>query len=204
MKANIDKDVVIAWIDRFYHRAEVMREIQSGKAEKSRKADLRHTLATVVIGAVLTFVGFSGTERLSGLFGKGTGCVVHLVEGLTGKTFQASTSEAAQACSMSGTGMSFIDIFFNTTVLALFLASLLNLIYRWKEEHQALFQGVKRLTQYMHWLDEIKLRLDDSVEAWITKEVRMKYQIIVEQLPPNDERDFREAKARLKEKKALA
>lgn len=196
MKSKISKTQVEAWIGRFHHRAEVMREILSGIAERNRKMDRKHTLAVVLFGAFLTFIAFSGTERLSD-------AGIRLWAQLP---FTASLPPIETAAPIAHTDLGklgWFEFFFNISALSLFVLSIVNLIYRWKEEHQEMFQGVKRLTQYMHWLDELQLRLEEDVDAWVAKEVRMKYQIIVEQLPPSNEADYLEAKLRLKRKAEL-
>lgn len=214
MKPKISKTLVEAWIDRFHHRAEVMREILSGSAERSRKMDRKHTLAVVVVGAFLTFIAFSGTERLSDagvrLWARLPYTASLPVTGAPSAITHADPGKlpvtgAPSAITHADPGkLGWFEFFFNLSALSLFVLSIVNLIYRWKEEHQEMFQGVKRLTQYMHWLDELRLRLEDEVDAWVAKEVRMKYQIIVEQLPPSNEADYIAAKLRLKRKGELA
>jgi uncharacterized protein len=202
MKETMDRATAAAWIDRFLSRAKVMREIQSGKAQFCRSADLWHTLAVLVLGALITFLGFTGTDRLSEIVD--TSPAVSTVEYRPAATTTPNsiTTTVAPVANPSPKlkWKPIFDFAFNIVALLLFVTSLLNLVFRWKEDHQALFQGVKRLTQYMHWLDEIKLRLDDEVDCWVAKEVRLKYQVIVEQLPPNSEKDYVEAKARLERK----
>jgi hypothetical protein len=89
------------------------------------------------------------------------------------------------------------DFWLNAAVEALFVISILNLIYRWKEDSTAHFQGVVRLTEYVNWLDELILLGTVNYEVALVKDIRSRYQSIVEMLPPNDDKDYERAKKKL-------
>lgn len=197
------------YIDKYRNKATVVRQIHSNIAESNRKWDIRHTLTTIILGAIITFTGFMGTDRIfDTLFAndlpynaEGTS-PAHLnhspdnIKIINGEIKQPLTTIKDS----SNYRKKIFDLVFNGAVLMLFITSVLNLIYRWKEDHTVHFQGVVRLTTYINWLDELKLVGVATADINLLKKIRGRYQSIVEALPPNDERDFLKAKRSLFEK----
>lgn len=89
------------------------------------------------------------------------------------------------------------DFWFNVSVLLLFVASLLNLIFRWKERYNAHFGGVVKLRQFIGWLDEMTLLGNSLIHADRLKQIRHRYESIVDLLPPNSDGDYVRAKQRI-------
>ena len=119
---NLPKRTVIAYIARYRHKATVVRQIHSDKAETKRERDLLYTILTLVFGAITTFIGFTGPDRLFDIW-----AVFKSI--FTSNAI--SRSEASQRL--------IFDFVFNLAVLGLFITTLLNLVFRWKEEHTAHF-----------------------------------------------------------------
>lgn len=225
------------YLEKYRNKANVVRQIHSSIAESKRKYDLYHTLATLVFGAIFTFTGFMGPERIYDVLvaptSENSTTPPELKDvsaaGLNGITSErkfftidnsssASSMEAdanlpisekrivqeaqnLQAQSRStAISKKVFDLIFNAAALLLFITSILNLVYRWKESHTAHFQGVVKLTAYINWLDEVKILgiSDDHVN--VIKEIGSRYQVIVESLPPNDEKDYGKAKKALSKK----
>jgi len=86
------------------------------------------------------------------------------------------------------------QVWFSLAALLLFITSLLNLIYRWKEEYVQSFQAVVRLSTYINWLDELVFfgLGPDNIDSLLA--IRDRYQCIVEDLPPNADKDYRRVK----------
>jgi hypothetical protein len=156
-------------------------------------------VAIIVLTAMLTFVGFIGTGRIVEAF-------LPILQ--TPETSQASTPIAPAAAESASSPSALttakrekraadikltVDMIFNFFVLIVFAASLLNLIYRWKERSTGHSQGVARLTQYVCWLDELALLGADKLDLEKIKAIRTQYQSIVEQLPPNQDEDYKKA-----------
>jgi hypothetical protein len=225
------------YVEKYRNKATVVRQIHSNIAESKRKWDMRHTVMTIVLGAIITFSGFMGTDRIfDTLFSIGATSASKKVD----VTAQPATSAhsmhavvqahndrdlAANRSSLRSQqqgnnqesdnsdsqknvkveespsyGKKLFDFVFNGAVLLLFITSVLNLIYRWKEDHTSHFQGVVKLTTYINWLDEIKLMGVSTADTYLIKKIRGRYQVIVESLPPNDEKDYLRAKHSLVKK----
>lgn len=144
-----------------------------------------------MLTGLITFLGFIGTDRILDALGT-TGSAIHA---------SATASSAASANVLSPQANNQVavtplarkatfDFWFNLGVLLLFVASLLNLIFRWKERYTSHFSGVVRLRQFIGWLDELALLESSSIDAGKLKHIRHQYESIVELLPPNSDRDY--------------
>lgn len=176
---------VLEYIEKYRHKGIVVRQIHSDKAEFKRKGDFWYTILILIFGAITTFLGFTGSSRLFEIYA----AVKEIF--LQKPLITSAISKASEVI--------IFDTLFNFFVLALFVISLLNLVFRWKEEHAEHFQSVVKLTQFLNWLDEVQLLHDKSSDSKIIHEIRSRYQGIVEQLPPNNRKDYKRAKKRLSE-----
>ncbi len=168
-------------------KAVVLREINSDLAQKCRSRDMWFTVVTLILVTLASFIGFSGTENIQGAF----------------NVLSSSSSEATSSIMGLLRGDSkFVTVTFNFIVLLIFLSSLLNLIFRWKENHTSHFQSVVRLTHYISWLDKKKV-LAKEFDEKIIEAIFAKYQAIIDTLPPNDDKDYVRAKKTLRKKELL-
>lgn len=203
-------------IANYRNKADVLRVIHSIKAESCRKLDLTHTVAIVVIGAIITFFGFMGSDRFlllvqafgyanqeqhSALAVNATHSL-NIEEKLAKDKIESITPTGLIATTMNDKTVInevekvkiFYDIFVALLTLLLFTASLLNLIFRWKEENVSHFEGVVKLTRYINWLDEFEILIERKTNAESLRAIRGRYQVIVESLPQNADSDFMKAK----------
>ena len=178
------------YIARYREKASVLRKIHSDRAKSRWRANLWYTVLTITAGAAITFLGFMGPDRL-----------LESASSLRQSALPGNTQPVAFAASqVVATAMlnkQSFDFLFNVAVLVLFIASLLNLIFRWKEEYTAHFQGVVSLTKFTNWLDELRLLGIPPGDVSTVKEIRGRYQGIVEALPPNSDKDYQKAKNEL-------
>jgi len=195
----IKPEAIRDYIARYRHKASLLAVIHSRLANKNNNWDLGHTCAIVVLTGLITFLGFIGTDRILDALGT-AGSSVHA---------DATASSVASASVLSPQVTNRIavhplarkatfDFWFNLGVLLLFVASLLNLIFRWKERYTTHFSGVVKLRQFIGWLDELALLETSSIDAGKLKHIRHQYESIVELLPPNSDRDYIRAKDSMK------
>ena len=190
-----DHRVLYVYLARYRNKASVLTIIHSDLANKNDKWDTRHTVTIVILTAIITFLGFIGSERLLSIFWTLFGAIhVHSDH----QTLAVAADQAASAANHTKEATApqnvIFDFFFNLAVLLLFIASLLNLIFRWKERFNSHFQGVVKLKGYIGWLDEIMLLGLSARDSETIRCVRSRYQSIVEVLPPNSDKDYEEAK----------
>lgn len=196
----IQPEVLRDYIARYRHKASVLTRIHSALANRNNFFDLGHTCAIVLLTGMITFLGFIGTDRILDAIG-GDRSLVQLPTHASAPASASSTTVTSATPSqiLSIARRASFDFYFNVGVLLLFVASLLNLIFRWKERYTAHFQGVVKLKQFVGWLDEIALLGASAVEVGKLKHIRHRYESIVELLPPNSDSDY----ARAKEKMAM-
>jgi uncharacterized protein len=176
MNITIDDRLIAShkYIATFRNKAVVLREIHSNLAQKCRTFDLWFTVLTIFLISSSSFLGFSGVET------------IHLV---LMKSFFAKYIPELEIFKLA----------FNVGIFGIFFVSLLNLIFRWKENHTIHFQGVVRLTHFINWLDEQKI-LNTSFDEQLIKDISSKYAAIIDILPPNDAKDYLKAKQSLASK----
>ena len=191
------------YVAKYRNKAKVLKQIHSDLAAIKRRRDLTYTLMTVLLGAVIAFLGFMGPDKIKAALyiqdvaagvktGAPAGSRKELVESQTAA--RADVERRHDDDGAVGQEKLRWDFWLNAPVEALFVISILNLIYRWKEDSTAHFQGVVRLTQYINWLDELILLGTVEHDVALVKDVRSRYQGIVEMLPPNDDKDYKRAK----------
>ncbi|KWA86087.1 hypothetical protein WL29_11985 [Burkholderia ubonensis] len=178
-------------------------------AASNRKWDFRYTLLTILLGAVIAFLGFMGPDKIMAAL-----YIREVAAGVKADAPASSAKQLAQSQTSAGAEVEGRhdgdgaaaqeklrwDFWLNAAVEALFVISILNLIYRWKEDSTAHFQGVVRLTQYINWLDELTFLGTVDHDVALVKDIRSRYQGIVEMLPPNDDKDYKRAKETLGER----
>jgi uncharacterized protein len=197
----IQPEALRDYISRYRHKASLLARIHSRLANKNSHWDLGHTCAIVILTGLITFLGFIGTDRILDAIGTATP-IAHIdapasaaLAGVQGPLDgRAEVSPLARKAKF--------DFWFNIGVLLLFVASLLNLIFRWKERYAAHFGGVVKLRQFIGWLDEMSLVGTSSIDVGKLKHIRHKYESIVELLPPNSDRDYARAKRGMTESPA--
>lgn len=195
----INPEVFLAYVARYRHKASVLTLIHSALAHKNNKWDVGHTCSIVILTGLITFVGFIGTDRLIEAFGAERASAQAAVQSSTPSVTPAPATPLPATTVQSPTNLhkATLDFVFNFFVVALFLASLLNLIFRWKERQVAHFQGVVKLKQFAGWLDELVLLSTYTVDVGRLKQIRQRYDGIVELLPPNSDDDYKRAKEKI-------
>lgn len=155
----------------------------------------------MLLTGLITFLGFIGTDRILDALST-TGLGVSAAPTAVASSVASANAVPPPVANPTTINplarKSTFDFFFNLSVLLLFVASLLNLIFRWKERYTAHFSGVVKLRQFIGWLDELALLQSSSIDAGKLKHIRHKYESIVELLPPNSDEDYLKAKKNMK------
>lgn len=196
----IKPEAISDYINRYRHKASILAIIHSRLANKNSNWDLAHTCTIVILTGVITFLGFIGTDRILNALGtveSSVGAGAAAIASSTAATNVQIAQEINGAEVPAFASKATFDFGFNLVVLLLFVASLLNLIFRWKERYTAHFSGVVKLRQFIGWLDELALGVS-MIDAGKLKHIRHKYESIVELLPPNSDKDYEKAKSSMK------
>lgn len=168
MTGFADGSAAVAEVARLVRHAEYLRQINSNKAFRAERRNRRLTIATVSVGAAITFVGFSGTTKLR-------------------EQLQTPLGWSQQA----------IDLSYNFLVLLVLLLSIAALIYRLPERAAQYNRAIRDITAFIR-THESRVRLAGAglVQASATdvEEAARAYIALVDGLPPSTDKQFLKAK----------
>jgi uncharacterized protein len=154
--------------------AEYMRQINSNKSFTIQRKSRAMTIATVVVAAAVTFVGFTGIHTLQ----RQINGVIHW---------------STQALQLS----------YNLMVLAVLILVIMSLIYRLPERAIVHQEAIVRLTRFIR-IYELRLSLSEESVAGATPGIAVtateEYLQMTSLLPPNTDKEYLKAKADYKEK----
>ena len=191
---------ILAYISKYREKCRVLKQIHSDLGARNRRLDLGVTVLGIVLTAAFTFAGFTGTTRLFEAFGTAPEHISASAHSAAASAAGAVDLSALEVDAKETRTRARVEVGFNSLVLLIFVVSLLTVIYRWKEQSNAHWLGVTRLTQFVGWLDELKVLGLSNIDAEKLKSIRSQYQSIVEQLPPNSDRDYEKALTALEKK----
>lgn len=170
-------------ISKYRRKADVLAVIHSQLANRCQYWDTAHTVVIILLTAVFTFAGFIGGDRILEALGMASAVVPAAGHG----AYAGATADTVYALRKAR-----FDLILNFIVLLIFVASLLSLIFRWKERNVQHFNGVVRLRNFTRWLDEVSASEGRDYSS-TAKKIRQRYDSIVEVLPSNTDDDYRKA-----------
>jgi uncharacterized protein len=160
-------------IGDYSHKARILRQIQSNKARSYGRINTVHSVATVVVSALVTFLGFAGMAKLQTYLG-GSGAIT----------------------------ISAIEVIFNLTVFALFVLVILHLVFHFNKRQADAEAAVVTLTAFINETEDILStgRRARAVGPQDLDLVRHKYETVIRVIPPNTDREYEEARKDFREK----
>lgn len=157
-------------------RATVLRQIQSNKGERAQRWSRRYVIATVVIAAIVSMIGFMGVDRLHSTVSR----LVALPEGL-------------------------LENIYNLAVLAILILTILGLLFRFEERGARHYRSIEVLTEFIRDVEDVVALAEvGALRLGVVDldRVRLRYKGILATLPPNTDREHRAAKKNAQEKRA--
>jgi hypothetical protein len=164
---------VIERIQKYKHKLVVMRQIMSNKAKYYKRINNGMKLATVFVSSLLTFMGFTGNDRLTKYLSLFTNVSNDLVE-----------------------------IIFNLSVFAMFILVILHLVFRFSEQEAESSKAIVSLTHLKNGIDDILLRAErgyhvTEADAGV---VSQKYEMLIQMLPSNSDKEYKRALSEVPDK----
>jgi hypothetical protein len=161
-------------MSEYHHKLLILRQIMSNKSGRYGLVNNAANIATVVVSSGLTFIGFSGTDKLHTYVNWLT---------LVDKTK--------------------VEFIFNLLVLLLFILLMLHLVFRFGEKQAEAFRAVVSLTHLINEIEDRFARMHMHVlDAASVELVRQKYDTLIETIPANTDKEFLAAKKDFQSKKA--
>lgn len=160
-------------IFEYQHKCKILRQIQSNKAKRYSSINKAQNFATVAVSSLLTFIGFSGIDKIHSYVS-----LIFPVEKLT------------------------VEFLFNSLVFILFVLVIAHLVFQIGKKQSASEQAVVYLTNLINQIDDMFYDHDNVPEfsSHILDMVRQKYEAIIQVIPPNTDREFIKAKKDFQEK----
>lgn len=161
-------------ITDYSHKAKILRQIQSNKARRFGRINNAQSIATVIVSAFLTFIGFSGLDRISAYFG--------LVK----------PEDKANA-----------ELLFNLMVFSLFVLVILHLVFNFNKRQAEAEAAVVSLTAFINEVEDMIAtgrRAAHHLGPSDLDLVRHKYESLIRVIPANTDREFLKARKDFRDK----
>jgi uncharacterized protein len=150
------------------HNCNLLRQIHSNRMNTFQSADVFVTTGTIVIAALLTFMGFSGLDKITKF--------------INGYVYSVSAD--------------LVEFSFNMIVFLVLLFTILNISFQFKEKSFRHWRAINLITDFVTDIDTIMAASSFS-EAELEKHMLLltsQYKHITDVLPPSSDRDYFRAK----------
>jgi len=161
-------------ISDYSHKAKILRQIQSNKARRFGRINNAQSVATVIVSAFLTFIGFSGLDRIAAYFS--------LVK----------PEDKAKA-----------ELLFNLGVFSLFVLVILHLVFHFNKRQAEAEAAVVSLTAFINEVEDMIAtgrRAAHHLGPSDLDLVRHKYESLIRVIPSNTDREYLGARKDFREK----
>ena len=160
----------------YARKCRILRQIQSNKAEYFRRLNVGNDIAMVVVSSFLTFMGFSGIEK------------IHTYLNLF------STIDKIH-----------VEFAFNLFVFFLFLLVILHLVFRFGAKQSEAERAIVLLTGMINEIDDLMAHVERGtiqLRAEDENSLRQRYTMLTETIPANSDHEFIKARKNYQEKEA--
>jgi len=158
-------------VDAYVRRARVLRQIQSNKANSADRSERAYLVVTVIVATIVSVIGFAGARRISAFLGLDTAPL---------------------------DGAPIIETIFNIAVLAILVATLVGLVFRFGERANRHYRSLEVLTDFMRDCTDQVAMHDAGVRRIRPSDldlVRTRYKGILSTLPPSTDKEYEKAKS---------
>jgi hypothetical protein len=167
--AYYDGEALRGRIGDYEHKAKVLRQIHSNKLAKATRRNAALNYSMVVVSSLVTFFTFFGIENIYGMF------LSNIVD------------------------VKRLNFAFGLLLLALLIASFLQITLRLGEQALGHLGSVRALTDFITDLDDLKLQKNltpDQCDRHIER-LNERYKSITHVLPANSDSEWRKGKKKL-------
>lgn len=163
-------------IHSYGRKCRILRQIQSNKAKRFRQINVTQNIATVVVSSFLTFMGFSGMDKIA-----------------TYLNWMVIIDKPQ------------VEFAFNLLVFLLFLLVILHLVFRFNSRQVDAERAIVQLTSMVNEIDDLIARSEKSgFELRVEDEdsIRQRYTMLIQTIPANSDREYLVAREDYQEKQA--
>ncbi len=163
----------------YKNKCTVLKQIQSIKALRYRRINWLQSILTVIVSGFITFIGFTGANS-----------VYEYIR----KLFPGSSIDVQT-----------IEMVYNFLVFTLFIMVILHLVFRYNDKQNNSERAISLLSSLINEIDDL---LEKEESQYPISRISDKYELIIQMISPNTDREYMKAKKRIvqkkKEKKAVA
>lgn len=162
-------------MDRLYdyqRKCIVLKQIQSNKVNFYKALGNVQKFLTVFVSAFITFLGFSGTEKIS---------------------------KYIQVLFKTDVSLITLELVFNTLIFILFLSTLTHLLFQFDTKQKDAEKSIILLTTLQNEIENYQKDFKDENSSYVNV-VAEKYEQLIHTLPSNSDKDFIKAKKSLQKK----
>lgn len=154
-------------IENYKEDSKILRQIHQNKVFFYKNLSTCHTVITIIISAFLSLLGFRGLDSI--------------------KTILGITEEQ---------DIIRLENIFSVSIFIFFILAILKLVFRFEEKANTHMKAVSHLSGFIRDLKDYLLMddYDNSEIKSINKEIRERYKMITETLPPCSDSDHKKAK----------
>jgi hypothetical protein len=152
----------------YLRKCDIIKQIMSLKARRYRNINASQNIATVIISSSLLFIGFSGPEKIN-----------KYISWIHPATIDVT------------------DFIFNSLIFLIFVVGILHLVFRFPEKQSNAEKAISALAGLGNEIEDIATSLGgvgSRVDAAEINNIRIRYESIVQSIPPNSDREFFKAK----------
>jgi len=157
----------IKMLNNYIEDAKILRQIHQNKTFRNKKFNTRHTVITIIISSFLSLLGFRGLESIR-------------------QVFNLTKEHQIRA----------LEFVFSILIFLFFILAILKLVFRFEEKYNHHSRSVVILSGFIRDIKDIILMNEFEERQFknINKEIRERYKMITEILPPSSDKEHRIAK----------
>ena len=161
-------------LNEYEHKCSVLKQIQSNKALMYKRINNIQNFLTVVISALITFIGFSGMENIR-----------KYILMLFPKIIITADS---------------IEMAYNLSVFLLFIITICHLVFQFNDKQSSAEKAIWLLSSLINEIHDVKENVRAIPSEDYLESIGNRYNVITQVIPSNTDREYKRARKNLKDK----
>lgn len=161
-------------LNEYEHKCLVLKQIQSNKALMFRRVNYIQNFLTVVVSALITFIGFSGIENIQGY--------IRMLFPNAEITLDS------------------IEMAYNLSVFLLFVITIGHLVFQFSDKQASAEKAIWLLSSLINEIHDTKENIRVTPSEEYLESIGNRYNVITQVIPSNTDREYKKARKNLEVK----
>lgn len=161
-------------LNEYEHKCLVLKQIQSNKALMYRRVNYVQNFLTVVVSALITFIGFSGMDNI--------------------KEYILMLFPNVNVTSNS------IEMAYNLSVFLLFLITICHLVFQFNDKQASAEKAIWLLSSLINEIHDVKENIRITPSEEYLESIGNRYNVITQVIPSNTDSEYKKARKNLEKK----